>query len=154
MEHRVVITHWVHTEVVDFLAHLFNVVPNMSGKSLSYEELLSRSEDADAILVARNDVIDVGFLDRCPRLQVIAGARASGNVDIKACTERGVWVTMAPDVSGASPTSRDEVIRAAALEGAANIVEALLGQRPGEAINLPDRPRRSKRDTAVNMAIR
>lgn len=151
MEHRVVITHWVHPEIVEFLSRLFDVVLNTSGKNLSSEETLRHMEEAEAILISPCDRIDRPFLDHCPRLRVVAGAlEASGNVDIQACTERGIWVTRVPDVADARGTMPDEAVRAASLEGVANILEALLGNRPGGAINTPDRPRRFTHDSTGN----
>jgi lactate dehydrogenase-like 2-hydroxyacid dehydrogenase len=139
MRHRVVITHWIHPEIVEFLAHLFDVVPNMGRKNLSSEEVRRRAGDAEAIMVSANDRIDGPFLDHCPRLRVVAGAsEASGKVDVQACTERGIWVTRAPAHAVSRSMEPNEATRAAALEGAANILEALLGQRPGGAINTPD----------------
>lgn len=149
MARRVIITHWIGPEIIDFMAHLFDVVPNMSTGSLSSEEILRRMDSAEALMVSEHDRIDGRFLDRCPGLLIVAGAsEASGNVDVRACTERGIWVTAAPDASKVRAAGPDEAIRVAALEKAADIIEALLGQRPEGAINTPDNPRCFTRDPA------
>lgn len=45
------------------------------------------------------DRIDRDFLAACPRLRVIGGAfKGCDNIDVDACTERGVWVTCVPDL--------------------------------------------------------
>lgn len=55
--------------------------------------------DAEALLVFMRDRVDAALLDRCPRLRVVAGAlKGADNVDVAACTERGVHVTVVPDL--------------------------------------------------------
>ncbi len=45
------------------------------------------------------DKIDQELLDCCPNLKIVAGAlKGYDNIDIKACTERGVLVTVVPDL--------------------------------------------------------
>ena len=56
---RVVITQWIHPHIVDLLSRSLEVVPNMTGKSLSREELLRRAQDAQGIMAyLPTDVID------------------------------------------------------------------------------------------------
>ena len=99
MLNRVVITHWVHPQIVHFLSHDFEVVPNMSRISLPYEEVLRRARTAHAVMSFMPDRIDRSFLDRCPDLRVIAGVfKGRDNVDVEACTEHGVWFTVVKDL--------------------------------------------------------
>ena len=45
------------------------------------------------------ELIDRKLLDKCPKLQVIAGAlKGYNNIDIATCTDRGVFVTNVPNV--------------------------------------------------------
>lgn len=45
------------------------------------------------------DCIDEDFLKACPKLKVIGAAlKGYDNFDVKACTERGIWLTIAPDL--------------------------------------------------------
>ena len=45
------------------------------------------------------DRVDAAFLKQCPRLKVIACAlKGFDNFDVEACTDAGVWVTIAPDL--------------------------------------------------------
>ena len=147
MSARVVITHWIDPHIVEFLSHSFEVVPNMTEKSLSREELLRRAYNAQAIMAFPSDVIDEDFLDRCPDLIIVAGTfDGSGQVDVRACTYRGVWVT---NVSGLFTESIEyvelesavkEAGDTAALEAAASIFEAFIDERPKRAVNSPHRP--------------
>jgi glyoxylate reductase len=63
------------------------------------EELLRRVRDASALLPILGDRVDAELLEASPRLRVVANhAVGYDNVDVAACTARGVWVTNTPDV--------------------------------------------------------
>ena len=63
------------------------------------EELLRRVHEATAILPILSDRVDAELLDAAPRLRLVANhAVGYDNVDVPACTARGVWVTNTPDV--------------------------------------------------------
>jgi phosphonate dehydrogenase len=96
---RVVITHWVHPEVIDMLRGSFEVVANPTRETLPRRELLRRVQDAQAMMVFMPDNIDEGFLRDCPDLRIVAGAfKGYDNIDVGACARRGVWVTVVPDL--------------------------------------------------------
>jgi phosphonate dehydrogenase len=45
------------------------------------------------------DRVDAEFLDACPSLKIVAGAlKGFDNFDADACAERGVWLTVVPDL--------------------------------------------------------
>jgi len=99
MKPKVVVTSWVHPEVINRLAEHCEVVPNTTRERLSREEILSRTKDAQAIMTFMTDSIDDEFLSACPRLQVVACAlKGYDNYDVEACTRRGVWITNVPDL--------------------------------------------------------
>lgn len=99
MKPRVVITHWVHPEVLDFLRESCEVIPNFSRETLPQDEILHRSRDADAIMVFMPDRIDEDFLRLCPKLQIIGAAlKGYDNFDVEACTRRGIWFSIVPDL--------------------------------------------------------
>jgi phosphonate dehydrogenase len=128
MQPRVVITRRIQPEIVEMLSHTFVIVPNMTATSLSRDELLRRSKDAQALVVTANDVVDRDFLDQCPDLRIIASTfNGPGLVDVQACSDHGVWYTV---VEGLPPES------IAQLEAAANVFEAFLGKNPKGADNL------------------
>ena len=69
----------------------------------SPEALAARAARASALLVFMPDRVDVPLLDACPELRIVAGAfKGADNVDVEACTARGVWVTVVPDLLSAS----------------------------------------------------
>jgi glyoxylate reductase len=55
--------------------------------------------DCDGLVSLLTDTIDAGFLDKAPRLKVISNfAVGFNNIDVNACTERGVCVGNTPGV--------------------------------------------------------
>lgn len=66
---------------------------------LARGELLRRVHAASALLPVLTDRVDVELLDATPRLRVVANhAVGYDNVDVPACTRRGIWVTNTPGV--------------------------------------------------------
>jgi phosphonate dehydrogenase len=105
MSPRVVLTHWVHPEVIEVLSHTCEVVANPTKETLSRQEILSLTIDAEALMVFMPDRIDAEFLQKCPKLKIIAGAlRGYDNFDVEACTQQGVWFTIVPTLL-ADPTA-------------------------------------------------
>ena len=99
MKPTVVITHWVHGEVIDLLANSCRVVPNNTRETLPREEVIRRAERADALMVFMPDKADEVFLKACPRLKIISGAlKGYDNFDVYACTRHNVWFTIVPDL--------------------------------------------------------
>lgn len=61
--------------------------------------LLRRVHEVSALLCGPGDRIDKEVLEAAPRLRIVANhAVGYDNVDVPACTARGVWVTNTPDV--------------------------------------------------------
>jgi phosphonate dehydrogenase len=99
MKPKVVLTHWVHPEIIDMLQSVAEVVPNMTRDTLPREEILARAQDADALMVFMPDSIDRRFIDGCPKLKIVAAAlKGYDNFDVDACTRRGVWFSIVPDL--------------------------------------------------------
>jgi glyoxylate reductase len=66
---------------------------------LPRDELLRRVREASALLPILGDRVDKELLEAAPRLRIVANhAVGYDNVDVPACTARGVWVTNTPDV--------------------------------------------------------
>ena len=64
----------------------------------SRSELLLRVAKADGLLALLTERVDTELLDAAPSLRVVANhAVGVDNVDVRACTARGVWVTNTPD---------------------------------------------------------
>ncbi|MGO9567974.1 MAG: phosphonate dehydrogenase [Desulfomonilaceae bacterium] len=99
MKHRVVITSWVHQEVVQLLEQSCEVIPNNEREPLTREEILRRTQDAHALMVFMTDSIDDDFLIACPNLKIVAAAlKGYDNFDVESCTRRGIWFTIVPDL--------------------------------------------------------
>jgi len=97
MQPKVVITHWVHPEVLDRLAAHCRVVPNQSRATLPRQEVLRRAADAAGLLVFMPDRVDADFLRACPRLKVIGAAlKGYDNLDAAACAAAGVTLAIVP----------------------------------------------------------
>jgi phosphonate dehydrogenase len=95
----VVITHKVHEQVKQLLSTQCQVVSNDSTESWSHEELRRQGAQADALMVFMPDSVDEHFLAQCPKLKVMAAAlKGYDNFDVEACTRRGVWFTIVPDL--------------------------------------------------------
>jgi len=115
MKPRVVVTHWVHPEVIALLEKRCDVVANPMRETLPHELILNRTRDADALLAFMPDRVDDAFLSACPRLRVVAGAlKGFDNFDADACNRRGVWLTVVPDLLSV-PTAELAVALALAL---------------------------------------
>jgi phosphonate dehydrogenase len=93
------VTHWVHPEVLDLLSGECDVRANRSREPFPREEILRRVRDVEACLAFMPDRVDREFLEHAPHLRILAGAfKGHDNVDVEACTARGVWVTVIPDL--------------------------------------------------------
>jgi phosphonate dehydrogenase len=99
MKPTVVLTHWVHPEIIELLETGAHVIPNPTRTTLPRDEILLRARNADALMAFMPDSIDDAFLDACPGLKVVGAAlKGYDNFDVDACTRRGVWFTIIPDL--------------------------------------------------------
>ncbi len=99
MKPKVVLTHWVYPEIIEMLQSVAEVIPNTTRDTLPREEVLARAKDADALMVFMPDSIDRSFLDACPNLKIVGAAlKGYDNFDVDACTQRGVWFSIVPDL--------------------------------------------------------
>ena len=69
-------------------------------------ELLSKLADADALIVRNRTQVDTALLDAAPRLRVV-GRLGVGldNIDVAACTARGITVIPATGATVPSPNT-------------------------------------------------
>lgn len=96
---RVVITHAVHQEVLDLLGAECDLDTNQTPETLSADEVIRRVSRADAMMAFMPDRVDAAFLDACPTLRIIGAAlKGYDNFDVAACTARGVWLSIVPDL--------------------------------------------------------
>lgn len=95
----VVVTHRVHEEVKALLNQTCRIIANDSADSWPREKLTELAREADALMVFMPDSVDDGFLAQCPKLKIIAAAiKGYDNFDVSACTRRGIWFTIVPDL--------------------------------------------------------
>jgi phosphonate dehydrogenase len=112
---KVAVSARVHPEVLAFLSRRFAVAANTGLDAWSPAMLAQQCADADGLLAFMTDRVDAPLLRGCPRLNVIACAlKGFDNVDVAACTEQGVCVTVSPDLLTA-PTAELAVGLALAL---------------------------------------
>lgn len=95
----VVITQWVHASVIERLRPHARVILNQDRGTLPPMEVRRRCAGADAAIVFMSDHIDADFLAACPRLRLIAAAlKGYDNIDLAACAQREVAVSIVPDL--------------------------------------------------------
>jgi phosphoglycerate dehydrogenase-like enzyme len=98
-----IVTHPLHADAVALLRQRCEA--DVCERPPSPEELAARAVGANALPAFMPDCIDARLLDACPELLIVAGAfKGADNVDVEACTARGVWVTVVPDLLSA-PTA-------------------------------------------------
>ncbi len=96
---RVLVTRRTFDEVLADLRQRYEVDDNQGDVPLSPDELRRRAAGCQGILTAVADPVGPALLDACPQLKVVANcAVGTNNVDIPACTARGVMVTNTPGV--------------------------------------------------------
>src|SRR5581483_1648406 len=95
---KVVLSSWVHPEVIAFLERVAEVVPHQTRDVVPADELRRRCRDAHGLMAFMSDRIDEAFLSACPKLKVVACAlKGYDNFDAAACERHGVWLTVVPD---------------------------------------------------------
>ena len=96
---KVLITRQVFAEVVEGLRTRFEVEHNDDDRPWPADELARRLADKQGVLATVMDRIDDAVLAAAPRLEVVSNiAVGTNNVDIAACTTRGIRVTNTPGV--------------------------------------------------------
>ncbi|MBP6899919.1 MAG: D-glycerate dehydrogenase [Burkholderiaceae bacterium] len=86
-------------EVLAELARHFEVDAVGEAPPADAAALAARARGADALLVAGTPAIDAALLDACPSIRAVCSmAVGHNNIDLAACTARGVLVSNAPDV--------------------------------------------------------
>lgn len=95
---EVVVTHKVFPETIDLL-RTAGVVRTPAGERFRNGELETALGTVSAAMVFMPDRVDNRFLAAAPHLSVVAAAlKGYDNIDVAACTARGVWVSIVPDL--------------------------------------------------------
>ena len=96
---RVLVARKVFDDVVDRLREHFDVEANEHDEVWSQDELIRRLQGKAGVFIAGGEKIDAALLDACPDLRAVCSmAVGYNNIDVPACTARGVLVSNAPDV--------------------------------------------------------
>lgn len=99
MKLRVLVARAVFPDVVDGLREHFDVEDNPDDRFFGKPELIERLQGKAGVFATGGVAIGADVLAACPQLKVIANmAVGYDNLDIPACTARGVLCTNTPDV--------------------------------------------------------
>ncbi|HET9403922.1 MAG TPA: D-glycerate dehydrogenase [Burkholderiales bacterium] len=99
MKPKILVTREVFDETLAFLAMHCEVESNQQDAALAPDALARKLADRDGVMCALTDRIDAQLLERCARLKAVANiAVGYNNIDIAACTARGVMATNTPGV--------------------------------------------------------
>lgn len=99
MKPKILVTREVFDETLEFLAQHCEVESNQQDAAFSPETLAQKLADKDGVMCALTDRVDAKLVERCPRLKAVANiAVGYNNIDLAACTARGVQATNTPGV--------------------------------------------------------
>jgi gluconate 2-dehydrogenase len=99
MKPRIVITREIFDDVVDYLRQHCEVDDNQADKPYAPEALAAKLVGSDGLMCALTDRIDAALIARAPQLKVVANiAVGYNNIDVPACSARGIKVTNTPGV--------------------------------------------------------
>ena len=99
MTASILVCRRVFPDIVARLREHFEVEANDGDEVWSRAELIRRLHGKDGVFVTGTQAIDAALLAACPRLRAVCSlAVGYNNIDVAACTARGVAVTNAPGV--------------------------------------------------------
>ena len=100
MKPKILVTRATFGDVVDRLRERFEVEDNQEDDTpLLGDELKRRLADKEGVLSTGSDRIDAGVLDAAPRLRAVCNVAVGyNNIDLAACSERGILATNTPEV--------------------------------------------------------
>ncbi|WP_291864793.1 NAD(P)-dependent oxidoreductase [Bradyrhizobium sp.] len=95
----IVLTSRVFPETRAALERSARVIANENSEPWSHDEVIERCSEAAGLMAFMTDRVDRAFLARCPKLKVIGAAlKGHDNIDVDAARERGIQVTIVPDL--------------------------------------------------------
>jgi len=97
MRKKVFISHYIPDQGLEMIRQHFEV-DYYNGTALSKSDFIARAKDADALVIFMTDFIDAEIIENCPKLKVVSSfGKGYDNIDVVACTKRGILVTNNPD---------------------------------------------------------
>jgi gluconate 2-dehydrogenase len=99
MKPKVLVTREVFDETLHYLAVHCEIDSNQEDIALTPDVLAERLADKEGVICSLTDRIDSALLERCPKLKVVANiAVGYNNIDVTACSARGIAATNTPGV--------------------------------------------------------
>jgi gluconate 2-dehydrogenase len=99
MKPKILVTREVFDETLEYLAQHCEIESNQEDVPLTATALAQRLADKDGVMCCLTDRIDGALLGAATRLKVVANiAVGYNNIDVAACTARGVMATNTPGV--------------------------------------------------------
>lgn len=99
MRPSVLVTRATFPDIASRLREHFEVTDNPSDTILTPAELVGRLQGKQGVMSTGSERIDAALLDACPELKAVCNVGVGyNNIDVAACTARGVVVTNTPDV--------------------------------------------------------
>jgi glyoxylate reductase len=99
MTKKVLVTREVFDETITFLKGHFEVDANQSDRLYSRDELIAKLQGKDGVQTSSSDRIDDELLGKCASVKAVCNTAVGyNNIDVEACTRRGVMVTNTPGV--------------------------------------------------------
>ncbi|MHA6882066.1 2-hydroxyacid dehydrogenase [Ralstonia pseudosolanacearum] len=99
MRPSVLVTRATFPDIANRLRAHFDVTDNPSDTILSPSELIARLQGKQGVMSTGSERIDAALLDACPQLKAVCNVGVGyNNIDVAACTARGVVVSNTPDV--------------------------------------------------------
>jgi lactate dehydrogenase-like 2-hydroxyacid dehydrogenase len=99
MKPKILVTREVFDETIAYLEQHCEVESNQADVALDPERLKARIADKQGLMCALTDRVDAAVLDAARGLKVVANiAVGYNNIDLPACTARGVMATNTPGV--------------------------------------------------------
>ena len=96
---KVVVTREMFGETIEYLEQHFTVVSNQTDRAIARDELISMLRDANGMQSYSTDRVDDELLAQCPGIKAVCNTAVGyNNIDVDACTQRGVMVTNTPGV--------------------------------------------------------
>jgi phosphonate dehydrogenase len=96
---HIVVTNRIHDDVAARLSAVGTVDVNTGVEPWSQEEMARRLARAGAMMGFMTDCVNARLLARAPQLRIVACAlKGFDSYDVAACTERGIWLSIVPDL--------------------------------------------------------
>jgi gluconate 2-dehydrogenase len=99
MKPKVLVCRRMFPDILERLATHFEVEVNQADDEWSRDEMIARLQGKDGAFITSTNPIDRTVLEQCPQLRAVATMSVGyNNVDLEACTARGVTFSNAPGV--------------------------------------------------------